>query len=120
MKPNVGRVDALMRVTIGLTGLAWGTARMIKRPDDGISMMVTLASAMKVAEGITRFCPMTAMLNANYGQMVEQAKEKLPIQRFTRTVGRQVENLQENAEDTVRNVARNMDGFDVDDFEPHH
>lgn len=63
MKKNVGTYDALMRITCGLIGIAWGTARMVHRPHRSMPFFVTMASAMKVAEGITRFCPMLAMFN---------------------------------------------------------
>ena len=47
-----------MRITFGLTGLAWGIARLAQRPFGLMPLMVAGLSAMKVAEGITRFCPM--------------------------------------------------------------
>lgn len=65
MKKNVGTYDALMRITCGLTGLAWGVAHLVRRPNSSLPFIITLASAMKVAEGITRFCPMLAMMGKN-------------------------------------------------------
>lgn len=62
MKKNVGTYDAFIRISCGLTGLAWGIASLIRRPNGTMPWMVTMASAMKVAEGVTRFCPMLAML----------------------------------------------------------
>lgn len=119
MKPNVGRVDALMRITIGLTGVAWGTARMVQRPHASLPMIVTFASAMKVAEGVTRFCPLTALFSADYDRLINQAKDKLPIQRFTKPLERQAEEIQDQVQNAVQDAARNMNGFE-DDFEPHH
>lgn len=58
MQKNVGTWDALMRITFGLTGLAWGIARLAQRPFGLMPLMVAGLSGMKVAEGITRFCPM--------------------------------------------------------------
>lgn len=71
MKKNVGTIDAIMRITIGLTGIAWGTARMVHDPHRSLPMLVTLASAMKVAEGVTRFCPMLAAFNTSSKEMVD-------------------------------------------------
>lgn len=58
MQKNVGTWDALMRITFGLTGLAWSASRLAQRPVRLMTLMVAGLSAMKVAEGITRFCPM--------------------------------------------------------------
>lgn len=50
MKKNVGDIDAYMRITTGLTMLGYGIVKESKK-----SMII---GSMKVAEGITRFCPM--------------------------------------------------------------
>ncbi|OEH93413.1 hypothetical protein BFG57_12145 [Bacillus solimangrovi] len=65
MKPNISLINALMRITCGFTILAWGTSKMVRRPYCASYLWVTMAGAMKVAEGITRYCPMVAM----YDQM---------------------------------------------------
>ncbi|QQK81138.1 DUF2892 domain-containing protein [Salicibibacter cibi] len=65
MKKNVGTLDAIMRITCGLTGLAWSTSKMSKHYDRTMPMLVSIYSAMKVAEGITRYCPVMGMLNVN-------------------------------------------------------
>ncbi len=57
MQKNVGTVDALLRITFGLTGLAYCAARSRNR----FPLCMAIISAMKVAEGITRFCPMLAI-----------------------------------------------------------
>jgi len=62
MRKNVGTWDAIMRITIGLVGLAWSSARMARHPYRGFPVLVAILSGMKVAEGITRFCPMLHLL----------------------------------------------------------
>jgi hypothetical protein len=57
LQKNIGTIDAMMRITCGLVGLAWSASRS-KR---GFPLTIAMLSAMKVAEGVTRFCPMTAM-----------------------------------------------------------
>ena len=57
MRKNVGTVDAYIRLTLGILGLAFSTARMVRRPYR-TPWLLLFASAMKVAEGVTRFCPM--------------------------------------------------------------
>jgi hypothetical protein len=59
MKPNIGIVNALIRITCGLTFLGYSTAKLAKRGYRQGTMWLMLMSAMKVAEGITRFCPVT-------------------------------------------------------------
>jgi hypothetical protein len=61
MRKNVGRADAYMRITCGLVVLTCGGVRLARKHDPLAHMMV-FAGAMKVAEGVTGFCPMlTAM-----------------------------------------------------------
>ncbi|WP_074011175.1 YgaP family membrane protein [Numidum massiliense] len=62
MQKNVGTLDATLRITCGLTGLAWATARLVQHPDRTTPKMIAWLSAMKVAEGITRYCPMLKLL----------------------------------------------------------
>ncbi|MTI47010.1 YgaP family membrane protein [Sporosalibacterium faouarense] len=54
MKENVGKLDSYLRITGGLTMLGIGISR-----DSGA--LITLG-AMKVAEGITRFCPVLYLM----------------------------------------------------------
>lgn len=73
MKVNIGIGNALIRITCGLTLLAWSTSNMVKRPWRDSSLIVAILGAMKVAEGITRFCPLTALL-----EKYKEADEKQP------------------------------------------
>ncbi|KPC77136.1 MULTISPECIES: DUF2892 domain-containing protein [Laceyella] len=59
MKQNVGTVDAIIRITCGLLGLTW----CVVKGRRNFPYMIALMSALKVAEGITRYCPMLDMLN---------------------------------------------------------
>lgn len=63
MKKNVGTVDAYLRITCGLIGLVYSAMKMKWRPNSALYQFVLFCSAMKVAEGITRFCPMLQLLN---------------------------------------------------------
>ncbi|WP_035298911.1 DUF2892 domain-containing protein [Brevibacillus thermoruber] len=64
MQKNVGTVDAVIRITVGLLGLAYGVGRMSRRPYRTPWLLMAL-SAMKVAEGVTRFCPMLYAMGVN-------------------------------------------------------
>jgi hypothetical protein len=59
VKPNIGILNALMRITIGLTVLAWSTSKFTRRPYRDSYMLMAFLGAMKVAEGILKYCPIT-------------------------------------------------------------
>jgi hypothetical protein len=61
VKPNISIINALIRITLGLTVLSWSTSKLVKHPWRDSYLFVALCGAMKVAEGIVRFCPMTAL-----------------------------------------------------------
>lgn len=63
IKQNINIVNALIRITVGLTIVAWGTAKMVKNPFRDSYLLMTMLGAMKVAEGIVRFCPITLLFN---------------------------------------------------------
>lgn len=65
MKKNVGTLDSMIRITLGLFGLAWSISQMVKRPRRKIPVFIAFQSALKVAEGVTRFCPGLALLGIN-------------------------------------------------------
>lgn len=73
VKPNIGTVNALIRITCGFTMLAWATAKMVKFPWRDSYLLIAMLAGMKIAEGITRFCPLTAMF--------EQYQEKQQNQK---------------------------------------
>jgi hypothetical protein len=62
MRPNIGIVNALIRITCGLTVLSWATAKLVKRPFSESYLWIIMLGAMKVGEGITRFCPVTELM----------------------------------------------------------
>lgn len=61
VKQNIGIINALVRITCGLTILAWSTAKMVKNPWRDSYLVMALLAAMKVGEGIVRYCPVTAV-----------------------------------------------------------
>jgi hypothetical protein len=79
MKPNIGIVNALIRITFGATILAWTTAKMVKRPWRDSYIFLAMLGAMKVAEGITRFCPLTALFERYQEQTAEKEVEPTVI-----------------------------------------
>lgn len=69
MQKNVGKIDAYMRITCGLFMIGTGIMRSSKT-------MIGLGS-MKVAEGITRFCPMLYLLNLSTTGLDEKIEKAL-------------------------------------------
>ncbi|MFB6468557.1 DUF2892 domain-containing protein [Cytobacillus sp. Hz8] len=65
--PNVGILNALIRITVGLTVLSCCTAKLVRRPWNQSYLFLAMLGAMKVAEGIVRFCPITALWEQSKG-----------------------------------------------------
>jgi hypothetical protein len=57
LQKNVGTLDALIRITLGLVGLAYCASAKRRR----FPLCLAIHSALKVAEGVTRFCPIIAI-----------------------------------------------------------
>ena len=55
IKENVGLLDAYLRLTLGFTTLGLGMRHKIP--------LVVLVGSMKIAEGVTRFCPILSWLD---------------------------------------------------------
>lgn len=62
MKPNIGRLDAFCRVSMGLTIVACATANLVLKPRSITHIACAAIGSMKVAEGVTRFCPLTQFI----------------------------------------------------------
>lgn len=67
--PNIGLLQAFIRLTFGFTMLAWGTSKLVKRPFRNTPLIVIMMGAMKVAEGLTRFCPLTFFVEERLAEM---------------------------------------------------
>lgn len=68
IKQNIGILNALLRITCGLTYLAISTARMVRRPWRSGSTFMLIMASMKVAEGIVRYCPVTDVVKRTMDQ----------------------------------------------------
>ncbi|PLT33300.1 DUF2892 domain-containing protein [Bacillus sp. V5-8f] len=67
-KQNIGIVNALIRITFGFTILSWSTAKLVKKPWRDSYILLALMGAMKVGEGILRYCPLTALYEKSQEQ----------------------------------------------------
>lgn len=62
MKTNIGTINSMVRITGGLTLLAWSTGEMAKGKSPALHIFCSAMGAQKVAEGITHYCPVTELL----------------------------------------------------------
>ncbi|MEW9110979.1 YgaP family membrane protein [Cytobacillus gottheilii] len=72
--PNIGILSALLRITCGLTILSWSTAKLVKFPWRDSYLVASILGAMKVAEGIVRYCPIVALYDKGQ-EMMHERKE---------------------------------------------
>lgn len=79
-KQNISIINALMRITCGFTFLTWATAKMVKKPWKNQSyLMVVILSAMKIGEGILRYCPVVDVMENGQSMMKEkEQKDEFP------------------------------------------
>jgi hypothetical protein len=85
VKPNIGILNALVRITIGLSVLAWSTAKHTKMPWRDSYVLLGILGAMKVAEGIVRFCPIVALYEREQNLRTNQpqsSNEKSMTEQF--------------------------------------
>ncbi|MGI8314609.1 YgaP family membrane protein [Halobacillus mangrovi] len=61
MIQNIGIINSMVRITAGLSMLTFLSMQGQKQEDSFVQRMMVIIAAMKVAEGIVRYCPMTAM-----------------------------------------------------------
>ncbi|EPD50362.1 hypothetical protein HMPREF1210_02933 [Paenisporosarcina sp. HGH0030] len=59
---NLSTRNALTRLSLGLSMLAYGTAKLARNPKCNKGRMMVAFGAMKAAEGTVKFCPMKAMI----------------------------------------------------------
>ncbi|QOS98876.1 DUF2892 domain-containing protein [Brevibacterium sp. JNUCC-42] len=78
MKKNVGTVDAFIRITMGLVGFGCAISKMSTYRYGRKPYGLLLLSAMRVAEGITRFCPILFAfgISTRKEDLVRQAMDK--------------------------------------------
>ncbi|WP_188207177.1 YgaP family membrane protein [Alkalibacillus aidingensis] len=74
-KQNIGTINALVRITLGFFFLAYGSVRATRRPWSQRYWLIIMASAMKIAEGIVRYCPVTDMVK-------QQIDARIPFNLF--------------------------------------
>jgi len=82
MKQNIGIMSALIRITFGLDVLSCSTAKLTRKPWCTWSKVLLWLSAMKIAEGILRFCPITEA--CKFGKYINMGAFKIPSMDFNK------------------------------------
>ncbi|MDM5153132.1 DUF2892 domain-containing protein [Bacillus sp. DX1.1] len=76
MKPNIGTINALIRITIGFVVLSCSTAKLVRKPWCTWFKVLLWLGAMKIAEGIVRFCPIVEA--CKFGKYMNMTDLKMP------------------------------------------
>lgn len=65
-----------MRITCGFTLLTWAMTKMVKKPWKNQSyIFVVMLSAMKIGEGILRYCPVVDAMENGQNLMTNEPKQ---------------------------------------------
>ncbi|KQL51417.1 hypothetical protein AN964_20845 [Heyndrickxia shackletonii] len=78
--PNIGIINALIRITCGLTMVAFFTAKLSRKPWCNSYLIMIIIGAMKVAEGIVRYCPVTELFQKGQGMMGQANGQQQNVQ----------------------------------------
>ena len=62
---NISTRNALCRITLGLSMVSFGGARLVRNPHCSKGRAMVILGAMKVGEGTVKFCPLKAILQHN-------------------------------------------------------
>ena len=81
MKHNIGTLNALIRITLGIVLLGCGTAKLARQPRCTWSKVLLWFGAMRIAEGIVRFCPITEA--CKFGKYMNMSAFKIPGMDFS-------------------------------------
>lgn len=63
MKPNIGIIQAMIRIAAGVSMVGYATAALVTKPKQLTAHLTLLAGAIKIAEGIVRYCPSMTLIN---------------------------------------------------------
>ncbi|KFN02009.1 DUF2892 domain-containing protein [Bacillus clarus] len=80
MKQNISTVNALIRITLGLILFGCSTAKLVRKPWCTWSKVLLWMGAMKIAEGIVRFCPIVEA--CKFGKYMNMSSFKMPSMNF--------------------------------------
>lgn len=74
MKPNIGFLNAFIRLVLGFTMFSFAIARLSRRPSCTKNQLFAFFSAKTIAEGLMRYCPVTAWIKSSSTSTQEKAE----------------------------------------------
>ncbi|HDR7794856.1 TPA: DUF2892 domain-containing protein [Bacillus luti] len=81
MKQNIGTINALIRITLGLVLFGCSATKLVRKPWCTWSNILLWIGAMKIAEGIVRFCPIAEA--CKFGKHMRLGAFQMPSMNFT-------------------------------------
>lgn len=108
MKPNIGIINALIRLTAGFTILAWIISKMVRKPHRDSYILVALLAAMKIGEGILKYCPITDLFERYQGSRGHKEDD------FDFVGGSESGNSHKNESSTDKDYKKTASEFDLD------
>jgi len=104
---NISIRNALVRITMGLSMIAYGTSHFIKNPSSNRGHMMIVLGAMKAAEGTLRYCPTKALLNTSIKDIMS---ENGALGNRGNSAMQNVGSAMQNVGSTVGSTVQNMMG----------
>jgi hypothetical protein len=59
----MGIIQAMIRIAAGVSMIGYATAALVTKPKQLTAHLTLLAGAIKIAEGIVRYCPSMTLIN---------------------------------------------------------
>jgi Protein of unknown function (DUF2892) len=59
----MGIIQAMIRIAAGVSMVGYATAALVTKPKQLTAHLTLLAGAIKIAEGIVRYCPSMTLIN---------------------------------------------------------
>jgi len=110
IKQNIGIMNALIRITMGLTMLSWATAKLVKRPWKNSYLFIAFLAAMKVGEGIVKYCPITDVLQNQMHGSNKQGNESQNKPNFKQMIDMFVPKQKEQSSNSTNGYQRQQGG----------
>lgn len=104
---NISIRNALVRITMGLSMVAYGTAQFIKNPASNRGRMMIVLGAMKAGEGTLRYCPTKALLNTSIQNIMS---ENGALGNTANSAMQNMSSAMQNVGSTVGSTVQNMMG----------
>lgn len=120
-KQNIGIVNALIRITIGLTMISLSSAKLVRKPWCFSSKLFIFLGAMKVAEGIVRFCPVVEAMkfgkymNLPAMSMLTKANNKQQEDEPSSSGSEKQHSASNSSNGEKHETASNNNGYDASD-----